>query len=117
MGLDWANIVYAPCQDTFGREVWITPLASQPGQPAYQGRGIYNRNRLNEMLEDGSMLVEQETILDILMEEFPVLPQQGDQVTIPVDTFGMQTAPGSFTITSVWDNGGGELSLHLRKLV
>ena len=48
------------------REVWITPAASQPGQPAYQARGIYNHNRMNIALEDGSTFVEQETILDIL---------------------------------------------------
>ncbi|HEY2243466.1 MAG TPA: hypothetical protein VGH47_04480 [Xanthobacteraceae bacterium] len=117
MGQDWANTVYAPCQDTFGREIWINPVVSQPGTPAYQARGIYNRNRLNEILEDGSMFVEQETILDVLEQEFPVLPQQDDEVTIPVDSLGMQTAPGDFTITSVWDNGGGEWSLHLRKKV
>jgi hypothetical protein len=116
MGLDWSNTVYSPCQDTFGREIWVNPLASQPGQPAYQARGIYNHNRLNIMLEDGSMFVEQETILDVRVAEFSVPPQQNDQVTIPADPFGMQSAPGDFTVTSVWENGGGELSLHLSKL-
>lgn len=116
MGQDWSNAVYSPCQDVFGREIWITPTVSQPGQAAYQGRGIYNHNRLNLMLEDESMFVEQETILDIRIDEFPVPPQQGDLVTIPADSpFGMASAPGDFTITSVWENGGGELSLHLRK--
>lgn len=117
MGHDWANQIYAPCQDEFGREIWITPVASQPGQPAYQARGIYNHNRMNITLEDGSTFVEQETILDILAQEFPIPPQQNDEVTIPVDPLGMQTAPGDFTITSAWDNGGGEISLHLRKKV
>ena len=114
MGHDWATEVYAPCQAEFGREVWITPAASQPGQPAYQARGIYNHNRINIALEDGSTFVEQEVILDILAIEFPIPPVQNDLVTIPTDPLGMQSAPGNFLITSVWENGGGELSLHLK---
>ena len=69
---------------------------------------------MNVALEDGSTFVEQETILDLLAAEFPVPPVQGDQVDIPAD--GLVPPIGSFTITSVWDNGGGELDLHLRKL-
>lgn len=115
MGHNWAAELYSPAQDEFGREIWINPLTSQPGSPAYQARGIYNHNRLNLTLEDGSTFVEQETILDILAQEFSVPPQQNDEVTIPVDPFGMQDAPGDFLITSTWDNGGGEISLHLKK--
>lgn len=115
MGQDWSNELYAPCQDTFGREVWITPAASQPGQPAFQARGIYNHNRINVTLEDGSIFVEQETILDVRAEEFVIPPQQNDEVTIPPDPVGMADTPGDFLVVSVWENGGGELSLHLSK--
>ena len=115
MGHNWSQEVYALTQAEFGREIWITPLASQPGAPAYQGRGIYNRNRNNILLEDGSMMIDQEVIVDILAEDYSVIPLQDDEVTIPADPFGMQSAPGDFTITSTWDNGGGEISLHLRK--
>ena len=44
-----------------------------------------------------------------------MLPVQNDLVTIPIDPLGMQSAPGDFLITSAWDNGGGELSLHLKE--
>lgn len=117
MGLDWSNDVYAQCQDVFGREIWITPTVSQPAAPPYQARGIYNHNRLNVVLEDGSIFSEQETVLDIRAEEFAVLPQQGDAVTIPTDPLGMSAAPGDFLIISTWENGGGEISLHLRQQV
>ena len=118
MGQDWSADVYDPCQSAFGRDVWINPLTSQPGSPAYLARGIYNHNRMNILLEDGSVFVEQETILDIRMVEFPVLPVQNDEVTIPADPMTTDmNAPGDFTVTSVWENGGGELSLHLRKKV
>jgi hypothetical protein len=117
VGHDWSNEVYAMTMGEFGREIWINPLASQPGQSAYQTRGIYNRNRMNLTLEDGSTFVEQETILDILAADFVVLPQQNDEVTIPADPFGMQTAPGDFIISSTWDNGGGEISLHLKQKI
>lgn len=115
MGHNWADEVYAVAQGEFGREIWINPLASQPGAPAYQARGIYNHNRMNLTLEDGSTFVEHETICDVLITDFVVLPQQNDELTIPVDPFGMQSAPGDFLITSTWENGGGELSLHLKK--
>jgi hypothetical protein len=72
---------------------------------------------LNIMLEDGSTFVEQETVLDVRAEEFTVLPVQNDEVTIPADPFGMQSAPGDFTVNSVWENGGGELSLHLARKI
>ena len=36
-------------------------------------------------------------------------------MTIPADPLGMQSAPGDFLITSAWENGGGEISLHLEK--
>jgi hypothetical protein len=117
VGHNWSSDVYALTMSEFGREIWINPLISQPGQPSYQARGIYNHNLMNLALDDGSTFVEQETILDILAADFPVLPQQNDEVTIPADPFGMQDAPGDFIIASAWDNGGGEFSLHLKKKI
>lgn len=113
--VDYSTLIYAPNYDMFARPILVTPLASQPAAGAYQARGIYNHNRINVALEDGSILTEQETILDIRTAEFRVPPQQNDQVSIPAD--GTVPAVGDFLITSAWDNGGGEISLHLRKLI
>jgi hypothetical protein len=115
MGVDFSTLVYSPAFDMFARPIVITPLASQPNGAAYNARGIYNHNRINVALEDGSILTEQETILDIRTAEFAVPPQQDDQVSIPAD--GDIPALGDFLITSAWDNGGGEINLHLRKLM
>jgi hypothetical protein len=111
MAVNFSTIVYSPNYDMWARPITVTPAS---GTGAYQARGIYNRNRLNVVLEDGSIFTEQETILDILMVEFPVLPKQGDQIDVPAD--GDIPGEGSFTVTSTWDNGGGELNMHLREL-
>jgi hypothetical protein len=115
MGLDYSTLIYGPTYDMFARPIVVTPLASQPNAASYQARGIYNHNRLNVVLEDGSTFVEQETILDIRTVEFAVPPIQNDEVSIPAD--GNVPAVGTFLITSAWDNGGGEINLHLRKLM
>jgi len=112
MGLDFSTLVYLPAQEMFGRSVTITPA---DGSGAYTNRGIYNRNSLNVQLDDASIINEQETILDIRNAEYPVIPVQGDTVTIPAD--GAVPALGDFQITNVFDNGGGETTLYLRKLI
>jgi hypothetical protein len=115
MGADFSTLVYSPNFDMWARSAVVTPLVSQPAVGSFTKRGIYNRNRLTVVLEDGSVMVEQETILDILAAEFPILPTQGDQIDIPAD--GKVPAAGSFSVISAWDNGGGEINLHLRQLV
>jgi hypothetical protein len=115
MGVDYSTMIYLPTYDMFARPVTITPLASEPNGAAYPARGIYNHNRMNVLLEDGSTFVEQETILDIRAAEFITVPEQGDEVYIGPDGNDGMPAVGDFVITSTWDNGGGEINLHLRK--
>jgi hypothetical protein len=80
-------------------------------------RGIYSSNSINIILEDGSLFSDQTTILDIRTSEFPVLPVQDDIIDIPAEPVSGLPAEGNFQITDVSHNGGGEVTLTLKKLM
>jgi hypothetical protein len=117
MAVNFSTNLYAAEQDEFGQPIIVTPIASQPGQGSYQNRGIYDSGGMNIMLEDGSLFSDQHTILDIRTEEYAVPPKQGDQINIPYDPASGLPAVGDFEVTNVIDNGGGELTLELKKIV
>ncbi|MBO0716145.1 MAG: hypothetical protein J2P55_02260 [Rhizobiales bacterium] len=112
MGVDWPGTTYGPNYDYFARTIIITPVVSQPGAPAYTARGIYNTGDAWVPGLDGSLIASAMTIVDILVNEFPILPAQGDLIEIP-DT----TCPGGpFEISNVsGDNAGGEITLTLKR--
>ena len=115
MGVDYSTMVLLPNYDMWARPIYITPVVSQgSGVVAYKNRGIYDSRTVNVPLEDGSILTDQDTILDIRAREFAILPQQNDLVNIPMD--GQVEAEGDFQISNVWDNGGGEVTLQLRRI-
>ena len=115
MALNFSSLVYSHCFEIFARPVTITPVASQPGAPAYSARGIFSTQPIDVAAADGSIVSDQQTILDIMEIEFPVLPKQFDEVYIgPVDDI---PGEGSWQITDADTNGGGETTLALRKLV
>ena len=91
----------------------FTPLASQPGQGAYAGRGILNTYNADIAAIGGSILSDQRTILDIRESEFAILPQQNDHVTIPVDCNGVPK--GEYQIIDAVSDGGGQTMLTIRK--
>ena len=99
--------------DLYAVPVTFTPLKSQPGQAAYQGRGILGT--YTEPIEalDGSIFADQRTILDIRESEFAVLPQQDDHCTIPLDCNGVPR--GEYQIIDATSNGGGQTMLTIRK--
>jgi len=115
MAIDFSKQVYIPAFNTFARPVVFTPVASQPGQSAYTNRGIYSTQALDVAAEDNSIFSDQITVLDIVEEEFPVIPLQGDTLSIPA----YLTLPslGDFEIIDAATNGGGQTSFSLRKLV
>ena len=117
MAINFSTLVYLSCQDTYGRAVTVTPVASQPGAPAYTNRGIYNTRAINIETDVGvAVISDQETIFDIREVEYPVLPQQGDLLFIPQDDAGNPEL-GNFEITDTSTNGGGETTLTIRKIV
>jgi hypothetical protein len=114
MAINMSTAVYLPCQDTFGRPVTFTSTSGSSFSGA--ARGIYSSQDINVTLEDGSIITDQQTILDIRTDEFASLPVQDDQVTIPYDPVSGLPDLGSFQIVDIWHNGGGEITLALRRM-
>ena len=112
MPINFSDTVYAQAQATFGRSITVYP---SDGSPSYVARGIYDTAPMDVVGEDGSVLSDQRTILDIRDAEFAVLPKQGDRINIP--TSGGIPAAGLFEVLDADSNGGGETTLGLRKVV
>lgn len=106
MGIDFSTAVLVPNYNLFGRPVMFS---------FGSGRGIYSTVGIEIPAEDGSLISDQRTILDIREAEFATIPAQGDRLTIPAD--GNVPAAGDFEVTDVWSDGGGETTLALRKIV
>jgi hypothetical protein len=118
MPLDFANSIYIKCQDTFGGPITVTPINSQPGQPAYDARGIYGTEAIDILAEDGSIISDQKTVLDICEIEYRVVPQQGDYIFLAKGNFANQLQMDTtFEVMDSDSNGGGETTLTLRKIV
>lgn len=115
MPIDFSSVIYSHTQDTFGRPITVTPIVSQPTMPPYTARGIYTTEEEDLPAEDGSIFSDQHTILDVIAREFEVLPIQGDRIFIPA--VGGIPAAGLFEIIDIKDNGGGEMTYELRKVV
>jgi hypothetical protein len=113
MAVNFSTMVKLPCQDMFAVPITVTPIASQPGEPAYSRRGIFNTGAVDVAMTDGSVFSDQQTILDVRDVEFAVVPMQGDLINIPFDCNG---APlGTFEVTDADKDGGGQTTLSLRK--
>src|SRR3954453_10851753 len=114
MAIDFSTVVYLPSFDTFARSITVYPVASQPAGSSYDARGILD-TRGTAIQTDAGMTVmsDQETILDIRENEFDVVPVQGDRVDIPSE--GNIPAAGMYEITDAAWNGGGEITLTIRK--
>jgi ribosomal protein S8E len=114
MAINFSVTNYLPAQNIFGRSITVYPIKSQPGEPAYVARGILE-TRGTAIQTDAGMVVmsDQETILDIREAEFGVMPVQGDLIEIPAEN--SIPAAGTFEITDAAWNGGGEVTLTIRR--
>lgn len=115
MAINWSTQVYAPQYDVFGRPVTFTPLVSNPNAAAFEGRGIYGTVSVDVIGEDGTVISDQRTILDVLESDFVAVPMQGDHLFIPANV-GMPEL-GNFEVIDTSTNGGGETTLVIRKLM
>jgi hypothetical protein len=114
MAIDYSTVIYLHCFDVMARSVTITPIESQPFGAPYTVRGILDTRGTAIQTEAGMVtLSDQETILDIRENEFTIVPVQGDQIYIPAE--GNIPEAGTFEITDAAWNGGGEITLTIRK--
>jgi hypothetical protein len=111
VAINYSAQVYHPTYDVFARPVTFTPVFGS----AFEGRGIYSTQPFDVLGEDSSIFSDQVTILDVLDDEFTVVPIQGDIVFIPTNV-GMPEL-GTFEVTDADSNGGGETTLTLRRVV
>jgi hypothetical protein len=116
MAINFNDNLYSFVMNVFSRPVMVTPLISQPGAPPYPNRVYYDTKETDVLTEDGAIFSDSRTYIDIRMEEYPVLPMQGDLIDIP---FHEGTPGGSFIVSDAAGDGnaGGMLTYTLRKNV
>jgi len=119
VGLDFSTLVYLPNYDAFARPITVMPLASQPGAPAYAARGIFDTRPVDVQAMDGSIVSNQQTILDVRNAEFNVVPEQLDRIHIGPDPDAGATGDeiGEYEVVDTEYNGGGETTLVIRMLM
>jgi len=113
MSVSFATLLYAHCFDMFARTITSGPYTGM--------RAIFNSGPLTMMNDEGVVIAElsdQETMMDILMQEFTdnsfALPKQGDVVGFAADT---DIAGGSYEITDGPSfNSGGQATYYIRKV-
>jgi hypothetical protein len=54
MAINFPMLLYLPAFQRFARPVTFHPIVSQPGAPSFQGRAIYDTERLDLEALDGS---------------------------------------------------------------
>lgn len=116
MSIDWKALVLGPCEDIFSIPIEVVPLVSMPVtdgivQP-YNARGILADTYSEVTMADGSLLSDQRVTIGIKMNEFPVLPTVGDQVTL-FDPFSGAVVD-TFWVSNKWIDGQGGAHLQLR---
>lgn len=120
MALNFSVLVYLPSYDLYARDIFITPVVSQPGQPAYFARGIVDTRDTAITTDIGQVVLsDQETIIDIREADSYYsggVPVQGDTIEVPVFQ-GITDMVGTYEVTDAALNGGGEITLTVRKIV
>jgi hypothetical protein len=111
---NFVDSVYDPVFTAFARPVTVTPIKSQPGQPAYSSVGYFDSTSLDVIGEGMSVISDAKLSLDIHILHFSILPMQGDEIDMPMH----QKAPGGmFLVLDVSpDNAQGMHTLTLRYL-
>ncbi len=104
--MDFSSLVLAPAMAVFAQPITVTPVASQPGAPAYPARGSWSWKPAEEELPDGTYHSTNQPALGIRLADFAVPPKQNDTVV---------TAQGAFTIIDVVPDGQGGADLKLRQ--
>jgi hypothetical protein len=116
MPVDFETILFLACQDTLAFNITVTPLVSQPGQPAYGRRAILNTREIMVQTDVGmAVLSDQETIADLLEGEYPIELLQGDRINIAAQAALPAKWIGEYEVVSTSTNGAGQTTLVIRK--
>jgi hypothetical protein len=114
MSMNISELVFLPNFNTWARPVIFTPKQSNPKGSVYEGRGIWHKNTMDVMTQDGVVFSDHKMTLSIRDEEFQIVPFRGDTLDIPADE--AHPALGSFEITDVDRDGEGGSELTLREI-
>ena len=116
MAINFSQDLYLKAWDVFARPCTLTPLVSQPGAPAFGNRCYFDTKETDVITEDGALFSDSKTFVDIRLEEFPILPMQGDTIDIP---FHAGVPGGTYEILDLSGKGnaGGIITMTLRELV
>ena len=104
--IDFAALVLGPAMAVFGQPITLTPVASQPGKPAYPARGVFASKPVQIRLDDGGIHSTVQPTLGIRLVDYAVPPMQDDLVVIP--------GVGTFAIADVNPDGQGGADCPLR---
>jgi|SRR5262245_3611868 len=119
-----STLVLLPNFDVWARPIIVNPVASQPGAPPYSARfddvglplrGIFYTTPLDVQGENGMILSDQKTELDVREVEFGVVPVQFDRIIIPVD--GTIPDEGEWEVRSSSRDGEGCTTLSIQRWV
>jgi hypothetical protein len=111
--IDFDALVLAPCEEVFARPITVTPLVSQPGEPAYGARGIWSSKPVQVALENGALLSTKDLTLGIRLAEFTVPVKAGDQIEIDAHLSLPRIGVCEIENTSDDGQGGRELALKI----
>jgi len=112
--LDFSGIVLSALQGTFSRPILVYPYASQPGEGAYSGRGVFSTAPTDIVPELSTAFSDQHTSIWIRLSEYPILPMRDDQIEI--GSFLNAPAEGTFVVQDVNQHASGKMILMLKKL-
>jgi hypothetical protein len=121
MAINFDQLLVLPGQNIFSQPLTITPTVSQasPHTP-YAGRGVWSSTIESVTLEDGNKLTTRTLSISIRVNEYPIVPVQGDTVTLVSDSksFFAGIALGttvSFLIDDLLFKGDGSSLIILKR--
>jgi hypothetical protein len=102
--IDFDALIGPAVYGAFARPISVTPLVSQPGQPAYTAKGIWRVEHIDIETESGIYSGKAYT-LDIHLADFAIPPAPKDKVSLPAH-LSMPTL-GPLWIDNTFDDSVG----------
>jgi hypothetical protein len=113
--IDFDALVLKPAGGIFQIAVLYTPLASQPGAPAFATFGVYSSAPEDSIMQNEAIFSDQKTSLGVRLRDFAAPPDEGDLVEITEPTH--PACGRQFWIGDLDEDGqgGGMLLLRARE--